>query len=136
MKYHDIINLNLKFQGKMSSSTVLYLLITILCLLHEATALRCKAGYPVLGKFTSPNLPDTDCSLPWFANRCYVMYTDFTRNEYDAWTYGCILKSQADFCDKSFSRYAVTNNYCCCKTNLCNTKKFAEYSTRCNWSDK
>ena len=94
---------------------------------HPGDLIRCKAGIPKYGKFTPPNLPDTECSGPNFEDLCYVMYTDYhgVLNKYDAWTYGCIIKGSLNKCNKSYKRSMVTNNYCCCDTPDCNDTDFA-----------
>ena len=101
------------------------LVILISFAIYSSDALQCHAGIPTLGKLTAPNLKNTQCKGPSFEDVCYVMFTDYDDNKYDAWTYGCILKGSLNQCNKSFKKNGVTNNYCCCNTAGCNTKEFA-----------
>merc|ERR1712193_210582 len=106
-------------------SILLHVCFLLLTVVSSVSCVKCKAGTPTLGKLTKPNLPDVECKGPSFEDLCYVMFTDYDNDNYDAWTYGCILKGSLNKCDKSFRRSGVTNNYCCCTTPLCNTMEFA-----------
>uniref|UniRef100_A0A7M5V3S8 Uncharacterized protein n=1 Tax=Clytia hemisphaerica TaxID=252671 RepID=A0A7M5V3S8_9CNID len=106
------------------------ILAALVCIIYisDVQAVRCKAGYPKLGKgVTPPNLPDTECSGPNFEDLCYVMFTDYNLPGFDkeAYTYGCILKGSLGNCNKTFKRYGVENHYCCCKDAGCNDVDFA-----------
>ena len=101
--------------------------IVVICCLHQSHALTCKMGTPKLGENRGPNLPDIECKELGFGDRCYVLFDDYDIDDLDAWSYGCILKGNLDKCDKSFDDMkVVVNNYCCCTSDLCNTKEFGE----------
>ena len=99
------------------------IIFALLGLISVAYCLKCNVGSTQYGKLTAPQSGTINCS-----GKCYVMHNNYDDDKWDSWIYGCLIKANEGRCGTTTATAGgkYEQGYCCCDSDQCNDKDFAD----------